>query len=393
MAREASETGFAASEEALILAAQEKTGLTEFGVGPWREGLGVLLRAYDEEARFSRAGEARARDDLVHVLAARLKVQEAWRREPGCLGGELRQPIFVLGLPRTGTTALHFLLAQDPAHQVLEYWLAASPRSRPPRETWEREPDFLRAALGLRQIYAQDPGLKAIHLMEADGPEECRHLLMQSFLDDSFDSNASVPSYTKWFHQQDLRSAYERHRDILKLVGSATPERRWVLKYPAHLRNLEAVRAIYPDACFVWTHRDPAQVLPSLCSLVVGYRSLYEDDVDVRAVGAWQLEMWSELVSAGRRARLAADPACFYDLQFADLLADPVAAARGAYEYFGIEFSAEAERRMQAWHAANPQGKHGGHRYSAEDFGLSQAAIDARFAEYRAAFGVGRAQP
>ena len=118
--------------------------------------------------------------------------------------------------------------------------------------------------------------LKAIHLMEADGPEECRHLFVQSFLDHTFDSNASIPGYTRYFEAQDMRPAYEWHRDVLRLVGSTSPERRWVLKYPAHMRELDALLAVYPDACVVQSHRDPARVLPSMCSLVTGWRSLYE---------------------------------------------------------------------------------------------------------------------
>jgi hypothetical protein len=388
MAKNGADPGFADSEEDLLEAARRKTGLSDFGGGFWREGLRVLLRAYDEEARFIPEAHARVRADVVSVLAARLGVEEGWRSDPACLDAPVEAPIFVLGLPRTGTTALHFLLGRDPVHQVLEYWLAARPRPRPPRETWEREPDYLRAVEGLRQMYAQDPDLKAIHLLEADGPEECRHLLMQSFLDDTFDSNATVPSYTRWFRQQDLRPSFERHRDILKLVGSSTPERRWVLKYPAYLRSLDALLEVYPDARFVWTHRDPVRVLPSLCSLVFGWRSLYERDVDAHAMGAWQLEMWSELVTAGIEQRRALDASRCFDIQFPDLVRDPVSQVRGVYQHFGIELSEAAEGRMRAWHADNPQGKHGGHRYTAEQFGLSEAGIRERFADYCAAFGV-----
>jgi hypothetical protein len=382
--------GFAESEEDLLEEARRKMGLADFGGGPWREGLRVLLRAYDAEARFKPQARGRVRADIVSVLAARLGVEEGWHRDPACLEAGVEAPVFVLGMPRTGTTAFHFLLAQDPAHQVLEYWLAARPRRRPPRETWSSERDYLRAVEGLQQMYAQDPDLKAIHLLEADGPEECRHLLMQSFLDDTFDSNATIPSYTRWFREQDLKPSFERHRDILKLVGSATPERRWVLKYPAYMRSLDSLLSVYPDARFVWTHRDPARVLPSLCSLVFGYRSLYEHDVDAAAIGAWQLEMWSALVSAGVDQRRAADPSRFFDIQFPDLVRDPISQARAAYEHFGIGLSEEAQSRMRAWQAQNPQGKHGGHRYSAEQFGLSEAAIRERFADYCAEFGVER---
>lgn len=378
---------FQAREEALLEEARRRTGLSDFGEGAWRQGLRVLLRAYDEDARLTSLGQERVWGELVTILCARLGVREGWRRDPSCLERPVRDPIFILGFPRTGTTALHFLMAQDPDNQVLEWWLAAAPRPRPPRDAWDREPDFQKAAEGLRLLYEQDPDLKAIHLMEADGPEECRHLLAQSFVDDTFDSNSTLPSYTKWFRQQDMRAPYEWHRDVLKLVGAGTPERHWVLKYPVHLRNLDAVLKVYPGARFIWTHRDPARLLPSLCSLVAGWRALYEGEVDDSLIGRTQLDMWSELAHAGIEKHRE-EPERFFDLPFRELVEDPVAAIGRAYEHFGRDLGSDAEARIRARHAANPQGKHGGHRYTAERFGLSEAEIDDRFASYRQEFGV-----
>jgi len=237
-------------------------------------------------------------------------------------------------------------------------------------------------------MYYLDPSLKAIHLMSADGPDECRHLFLQSFLDDTFDSNATIPSYTKWYAQQDMHPAYARHRDILKLIQSPQPERRWVLKYPAHMRNLRVLLDTYPDACIVQTHRDPARVLPSICSLVAGWRGLYEGTVDRQAIGAWQLDMWSGMVQSAMTARAASPAAQFYDFSFQELVADPIVAIKRMYDYFGLEFTSEAQRRMHAWHTENPQGKHGGHHYAAADFGLSDGAIGARFASYMRHFEV-----
>lgn len=379
-----------AAEEALLAGAREATGLDDFGPGPWREHLRVLLRAYDEESRLTEAGRAMVQGEIGAALEARLVCEAAWKADPAILRLEIRRPLFILGLPRSGTTALHWLLAQDPANQVLEYWLAASPRPRPPRATWEAEPAFQAAVEVLKWTYETDPGLRAIHLMEADGPEECRHLFVQSFLDHTFDSNATIPSYTRWFAAQDLRPAYARHRDVLKLVGSTSPERRWVLKYPAHMGRLDVLLETYPDACIVQTHRDPARVLPSICSLVTGWRRLYEGDADPKAIGAWQLELYAGMIETAMAVRARSDPRQFYDLSFQELVADPVAAIARMYDHFGFAWSDEAERRMRAWHAANPQHKHGGHHYRAEDFGLGEGAIAERFARYAERFGVQR---
>lgn len=379
-----------AAEEAMLEAACDATGLRDFGGGAWREHLRVLLRAYDEESRLTEAGRAMVQGEIGGALAARLACEAAWRANPSVLRHEIRRPLFILSLPRSGTTALHWLLAQDPANQVLEYWLAAAPCPRPPRATWEAEPAYQAAVGVLQWIYQTDPDLRAIHWMEADGPEECRHLFVQSFLDHTFDSNATIPSYTRYFEAQDMRPAYARHRDVLKLVGSTAPERRWVLKYPAHLRELDVLLETYPDACIVQTHRDPAKVLPSVCSLVTGWRSLYEGGADPKAIGAWQVELYAGMIEKAMAVRARSDPGQFHDLPFRELVADPVGAIARMYAHFGFDWTPEAEGRMRAWHAANPQHKHGGHRYSAERFGLSEDGIAERFADYARRFDVPR---
>lgn len=383
-------TALAASEEALLDGARQATGLDDFGAGAWRTHLRTLLEIYDAESKLTEAGVGIVTGEITGALCARLTCEAAWKSDPAIRKSEIRRPIFILGLPRSGTTALHWLLAQDPANQVLDYWIAGAPRPRPPRETWEAEPAFQASVEVLKWIYETDPGLKAIHLMEADGPEECRHLFMQSFLDYTFDSNATIPSYTKYFQAQDMSEAYARHRDVLKLVGSTAPEQRWVLKYPGHMRTLDVLLATYPDACIIQTHRDPLKVLPSICSLVTGWRSLYEGDADAKAIGAWQIDLYANMMDTMMEARAKADPAQFFDVPFRDMITDPIGAIARAYDHFGVALSAEGERRMRTWHTTNPQHKHGGHKYSLEKFGLVEGAIRERFARYEERFGVER---
>lgn len=382
--------GFLESEESLHAAAREAVGHDDFGDPSYLEGLRVLLDAYDREARLTDAGRFLVEQQIVGILKNRLIAQKFWRERPEILGIEIRRPIFILGLPRTGTTALHFLLGQNPANQVLEYWLAANPCPRPPRDEWEADPRFQQAAQELSAMYEMDPSLKAMHLMTAAGPEECRHLLCQSFTDDTFDCNATIPSYSAWYRRHDMRPTYERHRDLLKLIGSPTPEKRWLLKYPAHLGNLRTVFQVYPDACVVQTHRDPSRVMPSLCSLVAGWRAIYEHDVDRRDVADWLIDRWAGRLNEGLAVRREHDPAQFFDLHLREILADPVGAARRICAHFGIEIDETAERAMRSWIENNPPGKHGEHRYRAEDFGFSDDAIADRFASYMRDFGIAR---
>ena len=360
----------------------------DFGDPAYRQGLGVLTAAYDREARLTPFGRMMIRRQLLGILTNRLNAEKAWSHDPDILRREIRRPLFILGLPRTGTTALHHLLGQDPEVQVLEYWLAAAPGPRPPRDTWKSDPRYKQAERDLRTMYWLDPGLKAMHLMTADGPEECRHLLCQTFTDDTFECNATIPSYVRWYRGQDMRPAYQQHKRLLQLIGAPTPERRWLLKYPVHMGNLRTLLEIYPDACFVQTHRDPAAVIPSICSLVAGFHSLYEDDFDRRALASDQLELWAHRLEAGVAVRGEQPRERFFDLHFAELQSDPLGAVRRLYDHFGFALGDEAERRMRAHLAANPRGKHGEHVYSAAEYGLSVPAMHERFAAYAKHFAV-----
>lgn len=380
---------FADSEGAMLAAASKAAGgATDLGDDDYREGLSVLLRSYDEESRLNPFGRWMVTQQLTGLLRGRLEAQ-AWRKKgPAIFDAPVTRPIFILGLPRTGTTALHALVAQDPANQVLEYWLAASPKPRPPRAAWEGDPRYKEAAQGLGLTYWLDPGLKAIHLLTADGPEECRLLLQHTFTDDSFECNSTLPSYSKWYAACDMRPAYRRHRDLLRLVGAHTPDRRWVLKYPAHLRWLRALLEVYPDACIVQTHRDPARVLPSLCSLIAGWRGIYEDSPDRRAIAKWVVELWARTMEDAMDLRRELGEEHFFDVPFRDTVGDPASAVGRVYAHFGIDYPPETESMLREWHRTHPQHRHGEHRYSAADFGLEAAVMRERFAAYIERFGI-----
>lgn len=380
--------GFLDSEELFHERARKAVGFDDFGNEGYREGLRVLLAAYDEEARLSDYGRTAARAQITSLLEERLRAEKRWAEQPDVLEHEIRRPIVILGLVRTGSTALHYLMGQDPDLQCLQYWLASSPQPRPPREQWDAHPRFRAARAEIEAMYEADPSLKAVHFMMADGPEECRHLLMQSFTDDSFEANATVPSYVEWLQQTDMTETYRRHQKLVKLVGSTDTERRWLLKYPVHVRNLAALLTVYPDACIVWTHRDPRVVLPSYVSLIAGFRALHEDPIDRDAIGQAELELWASSLEQGIEVRKRHDPAQFYDLYFDDFMRDPIAAIDAIYARFGQELSQDGRRALEAWHRDNPQHKHGRHEYTATDIGVDRDQILERCAGYMQHFGI-----
>ncbi len=383
-------TGFAESEEALHEEASARAGSDDFGQPAYLEGLRVLLDAYDGEARFNPTGRENARRMVRDSLVQRLRCEAQWKQQPEVLETKIERPIVICGLVRTGSTALHYLMGQDPTLQVLQYWLAGGPRPRPPRSQWPNEPDFVRARDEIDAMYAADPGLKAIHFMMPDGPEECRHLLMQQFTDDSFEANANVPSYWSWMRQADMLASYQRHRDLLKLIGSTETEKTWLLKYPVHMRFLPTFLEVYPDARVILTHRHPLRVLPSYVSLIAGFRALHEDQIDHADIARRQLDLWADAATDLVALRRKKGEAQFYDLHFNDFMADPIQAVAGIHRHFGRDFSPESEAALRDWHENNPQHKHGRHEYatSPEDVGLSRSEILDRFAEYLEAFNV-----
>jgi hypothetical protein len=381
-------TSFTASEAALHEAAIERAGFDDFGDPYYLEGLRMVLDSYDNEAKFSEAGREVAYHGLVDILTKRLLSEKLLKAQPAVLENGIRRPIVILGLVRTGSTALHHLMGQDPAIQVIEYWLGNFPQPRPPRNEWETHPDYTKCVTELELMYAANPSLKSIHLMMADGPEECRHFLAQSFTDDYFEVNSSIPTYTKWYEEKNLEPTYRRHRDLLKLVGSTSPERPWILKYPVHMKNLAALLEVYPDACIVWTHRDPSQVLSSYISLVAGFRAFFEKDIDRDAIGQEQLDVWAAGAEKGIEVRRRHDPSQFYDLHFRDFTTDSVGSVRQIYEHFGLEFSEESERCLARWELDNPKGRHGTHKHSMADVTLSREATLERFQGYMDHFGI-----
>jgi hypothetical protein len=367
--------------------AVEKTGLDDFGEGSYREALRVLLDAYDREARLTPAGRAVAEGQIVDLLMKRLGAEKMWKDDPAVLEREIRRPIVILGLVRTGSTALHYLMGQDPDLQSLEYWLAQNPQPRPPRSRWESLGDYQRSAAEIDAMYQANPGLKAIHFMRADLSEECRHLLAQSFTDDGFEVCATVPSYSAWYERADLTHSYVRHRKLVQLIGAVDP-RPWLLKYPVHMRHLDVLLSVYPDACVVWTHRDPSRVMRSYSSLVASFRALYEADIDRQAIARTQLEIWAAGAERAIAVRRGRDPKQFYDLHFSDFVADPVGSVERIHRHFGRSLSEEGRRRLTAWQAANPEAKHGRHEYSGEDLGITDDEIRERFAAYMSYFGM-----
>ncbi|BCY13321.1 sulfotransferase [Actinoplanes sp. L3-i22] len=357
----------------LHASASRLTGLDDFGSDGYREGLGVLLEAYAQESRLTPDGSKMTRGMLRAALVSRLLSEAAWKQFPEHAGVPIPRPVFVTGLPRTGTTALHRLLTADPAHQGPELWLTEAPQPRPPRATWDENPVYAM----LREGYERaDPALLGAHYIAADQVEECWRLLRQSMTSVSFECLAHLPSYSSWLAGHDWTAAYRRHRRNLQLIGLHDRDRRWVLKNPSHLFALDALLAVYPDAVVIQTHRAPRTVIASVCSLNARASAGWSTTFRGEALGRAQLALWSRGLRTFAADRARHDPAHFVDVDYDDLVADPLGTAGIVYDRLGAPLTAAARAAMTS-SQASPRGP--AHRYDLADFGLTVAEVDAAF--------------
>src|SRR5512143_2892637 len=260
------------------------TGLEDFG-DPWfREPLGVLLAALEREAALHPLGRVIARSDLTRLLENRLRMTDVLARHPEIAAAPVARPLFVVGLPRTGTSILHELLAQDPANRVPMTWAAMHPYPPPERATYRSDPRIAALDQHLSGVDRLLPEFKKMHPMGAELPQECVALTAHDFASMLFSTTHRVPSYQAWLDRADLRPVYASHRRQLQYLQWRCPAEHWVLKSPGHLWALDALLAEYPDACVVQTHRDPLRVIASLASLVATLRSMASNDIDQAAI-------------------------------------------------------------------------------------------------------------
>lgn len=369
------------SPDALVAEAVAQTGHDDFGSDSYREGLEVLCDSLTHEAELSEVGALAVPAQIVGSLANRLRVVEHAKRH-GTSTEQIERPVLVIGLFRAGTSLLSNLLDRDPGNRSLLTWEAAdsAPPSTPADHRAGERVELCR--VGQSMLDAMNPGFKAIHHEEPEGPTECITVLGADFKALVWESVANVPTYGAWLDRCDQLSAYQHHKRVLQVLQSGGVRGRWTLKTPHHALALDALTAVYPDAQLVYLHRDPVEVAASAFSLVASLSGTFSD-ADHRSYIArrWTdvLVACTERVDAFRDSR---PDVPVHDLRYVDLMADPVGTVRGLYASLGEELSPTAAAGMQAHLDANPKGRFGTHRYDVADFGVSAGALRERFASY-----------
>lgn len=366
----------------VIAAARERTGLEDYGDPGIRKGLERLCESYRSEARFNDRGAAIAYGELVTQLSNRLKVEDWLTRHPELLDRPIEKPLFVFGLPRTGTTLVINLIAADPARRSLLRWTAYDPVPPPrPEELtagprWQAMQDKTLASLQYM------PQIAAIHYEDAHSPTECQFAMAPSFCAQVYESQADIPRYRQWLlHEADYVPAFRYEKRLLQVLQAEAPG-RWALKNPWHPLWLDALTEVFPDAQLVMTHRDPADVLGSIGSLIQYVRQIYSDDVDLHRIGEDFMETFRIMIDRQQAFRDARGQGAILDLQYAQVVRDPMGEVRKIYEHFGEELTPGAELAMQTYLRDNPQGKHGKHSYALETYGLTREGVHEAFRDY-----------
>lgn len=375
----------------LLTSASRATGLSDFGGDDFLEPLDVLLASLDRESNLTLVGRLLVRSDLLNLLQNRLRIADLVKREPAIREQPIERPIFIVGLPRSGTTILHELLALDPRLRAPLTWEARFPCPPATSETWRTDPRIDSADRIFRFWIDLVPEFQTMTEMGGRLPCECIQLTTHSFRSEEFLGRQQTPSYGAWLATADMAPAYAYHRLMLQLFSWSMKTERWMLKAPSHMGAMPALLAEYPDACIVQTHRDPLQSMASTGSLLAAHAWMRASEVDVPLIklgfaGEGMASRIASVLAVRDRHPNAADQ--FHDVRFSDLMTRPIETLRSIYEKFSVSFGREQEDRIRAYLAAKPRGKYGRHEYRIEDLGVDVAEERARFRAYQERFSV-----
>ncbi|MCU1346834.1 MAG: hypothetical protein JWL70_3100 [Acidimicrobiia bacterium] len=365
--------------------ASQQTGLDDFGDIPFFEPLDVLLEALQREANLDDARRQTAANTILGQLVKRLVMVNDRKLYPAIAQEQVKAPLFIVGPPRTGSTHLHALMGNVESVRVPMYWEMLKPSPPPEAATYTTDPRIAEVQAVVDQLPEE---LLKRHPIHPTRPEQCNMLNDWGFINQAMLASYEIPSYRDWLFNADYSPAYETHRRTLQHLQWRTPG-QWVLKYPKHLLTLDFLLKAYPDARFVWTHRDPAVVIPSVCSFTGYMRAQATSDFDAKRYGR-EWTILEEMVlhrGISVRDRLTT-PEQNMDVTFGDLMADPVGTVESICQYFDIECSNESSRLVDKWVSDHPRTQHGVHSYQPEDFGLSTQRLHERFAFYMERFGV-----
>ena len=368
--------------EDLLDGARRATGFKDFGSLDFIDPLDLLLEGFDQTSSLNPVGRLAARWYLMRLLCNRLRFEAIWQNNLRIATQNVRRPIFILGLPRTGSTLLHEVLALHSALRAPSYWESNFTPRRDPTDLVR----VVAAAGQINLVNRMAPNLKGIHRLGARLPHECVTIQAHAMRSIQFHTAHRVSKYNGWLQTCDWEPAYRWHARYLKVLQYGENEARWLLKAPGHMLGLKALDRVYPDAKFIQLHRDPVEVIPSMASLSAALRTAFSDTVDEWEIGRDTTDQWSRgLTHTLRLRKQSADlDARFIDINYKKLVSHPMEVVGRILEFTGLSSTAIFERMVEQHQTRNEKGRYGHHEYSLDRFGLKRSELDDRFAEYRA---------
>jgi hypothetical protein len=375
---------FAAALDQLHDLVAQQVGTNDFGPDDYMPGLKVLLMSMDYDPHFSEQGRRIAWGEVINALSGRASAIKSMAETPGFDRHAITSPLVITGVPRTGTTALHKLMAVDPQFQGLQTWLLGAPMPRPPRETWESMPQFQQTLEQLKRRYEASPESRVAHEMVAEEVDECCFVLRQGFASNLWTCAWSAATYDAWWQRQNELPSYRHFSRTLQLIGSNETEKRWLLKNPGHIAKLDVLFAVFPDALVVQTHRDPAKAVPSLCSLLMHLHPIMEEgryQQRAHIMAARETAKWAAAVRDAEAVRQAR-PGQILDVIHGDFHRQPMQTIERIYAFARLDLSPEARDAMAKRIAIKPELSHGVHHYDVADFGMTEDEIRERFGGY-----------
>ena len=378
-------------EQSLLEAAKKNTGLDDFGNDDWYEPFKVFVKAVNEEANLNLLGRILTRSDVLGLLEARLLIEDTYKKHPEIEDEVVAQPIVVMGQGRTGTSILLQILASDPDNGAIKTWEAMFPCPPPTKESYLTDSRIDKAHKLITQWERVVPALASMHEFTGEIPTECLQILALNFTSSWLNLYAQVPTYNQYLSTIDWRGAFEYHKRVLKLLQWKNPRKRWILKTPEYIQYMPYVLQVYPDAGFVWTHRDPVKVMASIVSLVgtlhwirtdTPFKHGAFDQFTQTDLAAGLLNRAIDWIEDGTVPR---NQLC--NIQFHDFVADPLRAVEQIYKQFSIEMTPEGRKAMADYIVASARSNRPSHSY---DTGPAEvvAASRTHFERYEKYFNV-----
>jgi hypothetical protein len=372
--------------------AQQRTGLIDIDSESWREGLAIILDEVNSEPAFTPQGRNHVIDDAINALGRRLRVHDYIQEHPEVLDTPIERPLIILGMPRTGTTVISYMLDQDPARRSLLHWECMQPVPPPTTDTLRSDPRCVAMLEDQRQMLelVTAANMALPHWEDADGPTECMFIHNQDFKALSWDAYMATPRYAQWLMDDaDATSAYEYEKRYLQVLQHHAPG-TWTLKMPSHSMHIEALLKVFPDARLIWAHRDPYKISGSLGNLWKLPKSsvLHPDATDPTAWGSNIIDQLRAHVQPALRARDRIGADRFFDMYYHEMMADPIDVLRRIYEWAGDPFTDDIAAGMQQWLSEHPQNRFAPNKYTLDEYGLSLDMLAPVFADYLDTFDI-----